>query len=136
MIFYITINRIHGGLAQHYVAVIERLRGVNPAIIRPPRHPGACPADERLTAHEPVRHSAWACSASITLETTSMFKKLIPVIALALIAGPAFAADAPAAAPAADQSAPAKSSHHSKKSSSHHKHSSKSGADSSTAPAK
>lgn len=44
-----------------------------------------------------------------------MFKKLVPVIALALLAGPVFAADAPAADTSA--SAPAKShkKHHSKK---------------------
>jgi len=73
------------------------------------------------------------------LETTSMFKKLIPVIALALIAGPVFAADAPAASGASQSTtAPAKSSHHSKKS--HHSSKSsksKSTTDSSaTAPAK
>jgi hypothetical protein len=69
------------------------------------------------------------------LETTSMFKKLVPVLALALLAGPVFAADAPASAPAADQSAstPAKS-HHKKN---HSKKSKKSATDSSsTAPAK
>jgi len=66
----------------------------------------------------------------IPLETTSMFKKLVPVIALALLAGPVFAADAPAA----DQSAAsAKSSSHSK----HHskKHSKSSAASPSSAPA-
>jgi hypothetical protein len=58
----------------------------------------------------------------LALETPSMFKKLVPVVALALLAGPVFAADAPATAPAADQaSAPAKT-HHAKK---HHKKSSK-----------
>jgi len=35
------------------------------------------------------------------MEIKSMFKKLVPVLALALLAGPAFAADAPATAPAA-----------------------------------
>lgn len=47
-----------------------------------------------------------------------MFKKLVPVVALALIAGPVFAADAPATAPAAEQgAAPAKAHkhHHAKK---------------------
>ena len=34
-----------------------------------------------------------------------MFKKLVPVLALALLAGPAFAADAPASAPATDKPA-------------------------------
>ena len=49
-----------------------------------------------------------------------MFKHLVPVVALALLAGPAFAAgQAPATTPGADQ--PAKSS-----TSKHHKHSSKS----------
>jgi len=64
-----------------------------------------------------------------------MFKKLVPVVALALLAGPVFAADAPATAPAtapaAEQpAAPAKS---------HHKKSTKAGAsttDQSNAPAK
>jgi hypothetical protein len=66
------------------------------------------------------------------LEITSMFKKLVPVIALALIAGPVLAADP---APASTDQAPAKSSshkHHSKSKSSKH---SKSTSDS-TAPAK
>jgi hypothetical protein len=64
----------------------------------------------------------------------SMFKKLVPVIALALIAGPVLAADAPAG----DTSTPAKTSH--KHSGKHHGSSSKkSGSkstDTSTAPAK
>ena len=64
-----------------------------------------------------------------------MFKKLIPVVALALIAGPVFAADAPASTPSADQSSTASSKHH--KNSKHSKHSKKSTTDaSSTAPAK
>jgi len=65
-----------------------------------------------------------------------MFKKLVPVIALALIAGPVFAADTPATTPAASQSsAPAKSGHHAKKG--HHKSSkSKKSTDTSNAPAK
>ena len=47
-----------------------------------------------------------------------MFKKLVPVVALALLAGPVFAAgQAPASTPSADQPA---------KASKHHKHSSKS----------
>jgi hypothetical protein len=64
-----------------------------------------------------------------------MFKHLVPVVALALLAGPAFAAgQAPATTPGADQ--PAKSS-----SSKHHKHSKsskskKSATSDSTAPAK
>jgi len=64
-----------------------------------------------------------------------MFKKLVPVVALALLAGPVFAADAPANAPAAEQSAaPAKSSHHKK---SHHKKSAKPAGDqSANTPAK
>ncbi len=61
-----------------------------------------------------------------------MFKKLVPVLALALLAGPVFAADAPASTPAVDQSttAPAKAhkKHHGKK---HHK-----AAADSSAPAK
>ena len=61
-----------------------------------------------------------------------MFKKLVPVIALALLAGPVFAADAPAADTSA--SAPAKSSSH-KKHHSSKKHSKATSADSS-APAK
>ncbi|HEV8018169.1 MAG TPA: hypothetical protein VGP32_06405 [Steroidobacteraceae bacterium] len=67
-----------------------------------------------------------------------MFKKLVPVIALALLAGPVLAADAPAT-PAADQSASAPAKSH-KKSSSHHKKStskkSSSTDSSATAPAK
>jgi len=65
-----------------------------------------------------------------------MFKKLVPVIALALIAGPVFAADTPASTPASQSSDTAKSSHHAKKG--HHKSSKskKSATDSSNAPAK
>jgi hypothetical protein len=63
-----------------------------------------------------------------------MFKKLVPVVALALLAGPVFAADAPATAPAAEQPAAAAKSHHKK---SHHKKSAKPAAtDQSNAPAK
>ena len=66
-----------------------------------------------------------------------MFKKLVPVIALALIAGPVFAADTPAASttPAAEKSTTTTSKHHKKH---HDKKSSTSTkpADSSTAPAK
>jgi len=64
-----------------------------------------------------------------------MFKKLVPVVALALLAGPVFAADAPATAPAAEQPAAPAKSHHKK---SHHKKSTKADAstDKSTAPAK
>jgi hypothetical protein len=68
-----------------------------------------------------------------------MFKKLVPVVALALLAGPVFAADAPATAPAtapaAEQPAAPAKSHHKK----HHKKSTKAGAsttDQSNAPAK
>jgi len=43
-----------------------------------------------------------------------MFKKLVPVVALALLAGPVFAADAPATTPSADQSSTASSKHHKK----------------------
>lgn len=65
-----------------------------------------------------------------------MFKKLVPVIALALIAGPVLAADPPAS----DTSTPAASTTKSHKSHSKH-HSSKkshksSSTDTSTAPAK
>ena len=64
-----------------------------------------------------------------------MFKKLVPVVALALLAGPVFAADAPASSPSADQSSTASSKHH--KNSKHSKHNKKSTPDaSSTAPAK
>ena len=64
-----------------------------------------------------------------------MFKTLVPVVALALLAGPVFAADAPATAPAAEQPAAPAKSHHKK---SHHKKSTKADAstDKSTAPAK
>jgi Spy/CpxP family protein refolding chaperone len=62
-----------------------------------------------------------------------MFKKLVPVVALALLAGPVFAADAPATAPAAEQPAAPAKSHHKK----HHKKSTKAGStDQSNAPAK
>ena len=63
-----------------------------------------------------------------------MFKKLVPVVALALLAGPVFAANAPASTPSADQSSTASSKHHKKSHSS--KHSKKSTPDTSTAPAK
>ena len=62
-----------------------------------------------------------------------MFKKLVPVVALALLAGPVFAADAPASTPSADQ--PAKASKHHKHSSKSSK-SKKSATSDSTAPAK
>ena len=66
-----------------------------------------------------------------------MFKKLVPVVALALLAGPVFAADAPASTPSADQSSTASSKHHSKKShSSSSKHKKSTTDASSTAPAK
>jgi hypothetical protein len=61
-----------------------------------------------------------------------MFKQLVPVVALALLAGPVFAANAPASTPSADQSSTASSKHHKK---SHSKHK-KSTTDSSSAPAK
>ncbi len=64
-----------------------------------------------------------------------MFKKLVPVVALALLAGPVFAADAPASTPSADQSSTASSKHHKKSHSSKHKKSSTTDS-SSTAPAK
>ena len=45
-----------------------------------------------------------------------MFKHLVPVVALALLAGPVFAAgQAPASTPAADQSSTASSKHHKSK---------------------
>ena len=64
-----------------------------------------------------------------------MFKHLVPVVALALLAGPVFAAgQAPASTPSADQSSTASSKHHKK----HNKSSKskKSTTDASTAPAK
>jgi hypothetical protein len=81
--------------------------------------------------------SLQASSASFHLETTSMFKKLVPVIALALIAGPVLAADPPAS----DTSTPAASTTKSHKSHSKHHSSSKkshksSSTDTSNAPAK
>ena len=63
-----------------------------------------------------------------------MFTKLVPVVALALLAGPVVAADAPATAAAEQPAAPAKS-HHKK----HSKKAAKSAAsktDTSNAPAK
>ena len=62
-----------------------------------------------------------------------MFKKLVPVVALALLAGLVFAADAPASTPSADQSSTASSKHHKK---SHSKHKKSTTDSSSTAPAK
>jgi hypothetical protein len=62
-----------------------------------------------------------------------MFKKLVPVVALALLAGPVFAANAPATTPAADQSSTASSKHHKK---SHSKHKKSTTDSSPTAPAK
>ena len=83
-------------------------------------------------AHEPVRHPArLKLRIPNTLEITSMFKKLVPVIALALIAGPVFAADPPATGSTA--TAPAKSSSHKKHHSSSHK-SKKSATTDSSAP--
>ena len=83
------------------------MNGRNPVIIRPLR--------------------ALLRTPFVTVETTSMFKKLIPVIALALIAGPAFAQStaAPAAAPAASSTEASKDTKatHKKK---HHKKSEKS----------
>ena len=64
-----------------------------------------------------------------------MFTKLVPVVALALLAGPVVAADAPATAPAAEQPAAPAKSHHKK----HKQKSAKSAAsktDQSNAPAK
>ena len=62
-----------------------------------------------------------------------MFTKLVPVVALALLAGPVVAADAPATAPGAEQPAAPAKSHHKK----HHKKSTKAGStDQSNAPAK
>jgi hypothetical protein len=64
-----------------------------------------------------------------------MFKKLVPVVALALLAGPVFAvAQAPASTPSAEQPSKASSKHHKhSKSSSKSK---KSTTDSANAPAK
>jgi hypothetical protein len=56
-----------------------------------------------------------ACASHYFSETKSMFKKLVPVIALALIAGPVFAADTPASSgDQSSSSSTAKSSHHKK----------------------
>jgi hypothetical protein len=61
-----------------------------------------------------------------------MFKHLVPVVALALLAGPVFAAgQAPASTPSASQSSTAPSKHHK-----HHSKSSKSKKDTANAPAK
>jgi hypothetical protein len=63
-----------------------------------------------------------------------MFKKLVPVIALGLLAGPVVAADAPASTPGADQSSSAPAKTHHKK---HHKKATTKPSDSSsTTPAK
>ena len=55
----------------------------------------------------------------ITVETFSMFKKLVPVLSMILLAGPVFAADTTPPAQDTSASAPAKSAkkHHKK----HHK---------------
>jgi hypothetical protein len=67
-----------------------------------------------------------------------MFKHLVPVVALALLAGPVFAAgQAPASTPsAADQSSTASSKHHKKNHHSKSSKSKKSTTDSANAPAK
>jgi hypothetical protein len=65
-----------------------------------------------------------------------MFKKLVPVVALALLAAPVFAADAPAGTPSADQSSTASSKHHKKSHSSSSKHKKSTTDSASTAPAK
>src|SRR5262247_407594 len=88
-----------------------------------------------LERAEPLQHLKPRQRIPLFLETTSMFKKLVPVVALALLAAPVFAADAPASTPSADQSSTASSKHHSKKHSKSSK-SKKSATDSSTAPAK
>jgi hypothetical protein len=73
------------------------------------------------------------------LEITLMFKKLIPVVALALIAGPVLAADPPAGGSDQSSSSSSGKTHHKHK---HHKSSSKSktsgnsSSDTSSTPAK
>jgi hypothetical protein len=81
-----------------------------------------------------------ACASYSPLETKSMFKKLVPVIALALIAGPVFAADPPSSS-SSDQSTSSSSSsgksHHKKhKKSTSKSDSSKSSDSSANTPAK
>jgi hypothetical protein len=85
-------------------------------------------------AHEPVRHLEPSKQRVPTLsEITSMFKKLVPVVALALIAGPVLAADPPAGG---DSATPATKSH--KHSGKHHskKNGGTKSTDTSNAPAK
>jgi len=67
-----------------------------------------------------------------------MFKKLVPVLALVLLAGPVFAADAPATTPSADQSssAPAKPHHKKHKKSTSNKSDASKSDSSATTPAK
>ena len=81
----------------------------------------ALPQWMRMSRQAPRQDKA--CASFSPLETKSMFKKLVPVIALALIAGPVFAADPPATTPSSDQSSSSSTSkshhgkkHHSKKS--------------------
>jgi hypothetical protein len=88
-----------------------------------------------LEGGEPLQHLKPRQRIPSFLETTSMFKKLVPVVALALLAAPVFAADAPASTPSADQSSTASSKHH-KKSHSSSKHKKSTTDSSSTAPAK
>jgi hypothetical protein len=88
-----------------------------------------------LARPESSHNTPALASYFIPLESKSMFNKLVPVVALALLAGPVLAADAPATAPAAEQPAAPAKSHHKK----HHKKSTKTGAsttDQSNAPAK
>ena len=120
-------NALRTAEREHYVAVIRRFGGDNPVIIRP-----------ALARGQPLETARPMQRISLILETTSMFKKLVPVIALALLAGPVFAADAPATTPSSDQSSTASSKHHKK-----HSHSSSTSKSkkpttdsSSTAPAK
>ncbi|HEY8052210.1 MAG: hypothetical protein ACHQD6_04585 [Steroidobacterales bacterium] len=103
-------------------------------------------------AHKPVRHPGTLKQRTRKIfylhssGDKSMFKHLVPVVAVALIAGPAFAqsaaAPAPAAAPAAAaaampaEKAPAKSSTHHKKHHHHHKAKAAASTAADTAPAK
>jgi hypothetical protein len=113
--------------------------GRNSVIIRALWHQGTrlklTGARGRKGEQPDSRHPPGQAAHPYTLETTSMFKKLIPVIALALIAGPVLAADPPPAG--GDAATPAaKSSHHKSK---HHKKAKQTGSSTdstATAPAK
>jgi hypothetical protein len=99
---------------QHYVAVILKPRGGYPVIIRTLRGGRVLKLPEdRLFKNRPFFSLQWS---------RSMFKKLVPVVSLLLLAaGPVMAADTAAPSTDSSASAPAKSTHKSKHHSKKHK---------------